>query len=424
MPMSTSFQDRLFPALPQITKHFPTPFHIYDEVGIREGIKYLRELFAWNSGFREFFAVKALPNLEILKILLAEGCGFDCSSIPELIMARQVGASPEQIMFTSNNTARAEYEAAAAEGGCILNLDDITFVRKVPEPFPELICFRYNPGKTREGNAIIGKPEEAKYGIRADQFEAAYRLAIKAGAKRFGIHTMLVSNELNYQYMVETVRMLLELVVAARDLLKINVEFINVGGGIGIPYQPDQKPFDLENLSIRASEIFRAGKLLASQRPALYMESGRWVTGPHGVLVTSVINRTHKYHNNLGADACMSSLMRPAMYDAYHHITILNQFGEPIEGAVEQIDVVGSLCENNDKFAKQRWLPVSREGDIIVIHDTGAHGIAMGFQYNGRLLPAELLLCEDGTVKLIRRAETVEDYLRTQMDLEPDVLKL
>lgn len=425
MPMSMAFQDRLFSKLPAITEHFGTPFHIYDEVGIRAGVRELYKRFGWNSGFREYFAVKALPNLRIMQILLEEGCGFDCSSIPELIMARQVGAKPDQIMFTSNNTSPKEYEVALSEGGCILNLDDISFIDKVPEPFPNLICFRYNPGAEREGNAIIGKPEEAKYGLRHDQLITAYRQAIKRGATRFGLHTMVVSNERNYLQMVETVRMLLELVDWLEKELEISFEFINIGGGFGIPYRLEDQGFNMNAFAAAAFGLYQNyGR--GDSNPALFMESGRWVTGPHGVLVTTVLNKMSKHRDYIGVDACMSSLMRPGMYDAYHHITPVDRLGEVVWSKNDmEFDVVGSLCENNDKFAVQRSLPWNIiVGEHLIIHDTGAHGIAMGFQYNGRLRPTELLLHEDGSVELIRRAETTEDYLRTQTDFEPDVLKL
>jgi len=424
--MSEDFESRLFPRLPAIVEHFGTPFHIYDEVGIREGMRQLLALFSWCPDFREYFAVKALPNLRIMTMLLEEGCGFDCSSIPELVMARQVGATPDRIMFTSNNTSPVEYQVAQSEGGCILNLDDISFVGKVPEPFPELICFRYNPGPDREGNAIIGKPEEAKYGLRRDQLLDACKEAIERGAKRFGLHTMIISNELNYTYMVETVWMLLDLVELLGRELGVEFDFSNIGGGIGIPYKPDDQPFNLGALAAASRGLFQSFGERNGYQPKLFMESGRAITGPHGVLATTVINRMNKHREYLGVDACMSSLMRPGMYPtAYHRCTVLRPDGTGEIGIDEPFDVVGSLCENNDKFAVQRGLPAfSAEGDSVIIHDTGAHGIAMGFWYNGRLRPKELLLLGDGSVELIRRAETVDDYLRTQLDFERNVLKL
>jgi len=311
-------------------------------------------------------------------------------------------------MFTSNNTSMAEFNAAIANGGCILNLDDITLVSKVPE-FPGLICFRYNPGERRKGNEIIGNPVEAKYGVRDDQIVEAYRLAKNRGAKRFGLHTMICSNQIDYTYMVETVRMVLEVVERISGNLGITFEFVNVGGGVGIPYRPDQAAFNMSAFASEAKELFESFNKRFGYSPKLFMECGRYMTGPYGVLVTTVINRMSKYREYVGVDACMSSLMRPALYDAYHHHTILG--GESRE--TEVVDVVGSLCENNDKFAKQRQLPKAKEGDIVVIHDAGAHGYAMGFQYNGRIRPKELLLCENGDVELIRREETLDDYLRT-----------
>lgn len=408
MPMSEEFKARLHPVLKDVVNEFGTPFHIYDEKGIVGNGENLKVAFAEFSGFKEFFAVKACPNLEILKIMLRLGFGFDCSSKPELAISRGIGATGEQIMFTSNNTSIGEFETAVANGGCVLNLDDITMIPKVSK-FPELICFRYNPGQRRKGNEIIGNPIEAKYGVRDNQIIQAYRLAKEMGAKRFGLHTMICSNQLDYTYMVETVKMLLEIVEKISESLGITFEFINIGGGIGIPYRPEQTAFNIWAFVNEIGSFFRFFKEKFGYSPKLFMECGRYITGPYGVLVTTVINRMSKYREYVGVDACMSSLMRPALYDAYHHITVLDGEGRETEVA----DVVGSLCENNDKFAKQRELPKTKEGDIVVIHDAGAHGYAMGFQYNGRLRPKELLLCQNGDVELIRREETLEDYLRT-----------
>ena len=421
--MSAAFADRLLPLLARVAEEFGTPFHIYDEAGIVDNGRRLTELFAGVEGFREFYAVKALPNLRILELLKDElGFGFDCSSIPELQMARQVGAAPEDIMFSSNNTSPAEYAEALGHGGCILNLDDITFIDKVPS-MPELICFRYNPGSRRAGNAIIGTPEEAKYGLRHDQIAEAYRRARERGARRFGLHTMVISNERNAGYMVETIRMLLGVAEEISAALGLRFDFINIGGGVGIPYRPEDRAFDLELLADEAKVLLGSFERANGYAPKLYMECGRVITGPYGVLVTSVLNVMSKYRDYVGVDACMSSLMRPAMYDAYHHIEAVGRDGRPRRGVGGVVDVVGSLCENNDKFAKQRELPAVDEGDYLLIHDTGAHGLAMGFQYNGRLRPKELLLRRDGAVELIRRAETVEDYLRTQVNFEPRVLR-
>jgi diaminopimelate decarboxylase len=417
MPMSQSFKDRLFPILPQLAAHYGTPFHVYDEAGIRATGEALKQAFAGIPGFREYFAVKALPNRRIQEIMFDLGFGFDCSSIPELVLARRTGARGEDIMFTSNNTSTEEYLKADEEGGCILNLDDISFIPKVPR-FPELICFRYNPGPRRTGNIIIGNPVEAKYGVAHDQLVESYRQARERGATRFGLHTMVASNERDYTYIVETARMLLELTALLKAELGISLEFVNIGGGLGIPYRPDQLPIDLPAMSREITALFDAFRAQNGFAPKMYMESGRYITGPHGCLVTTALNAKQTYRNYVGVDACMSSLMRPALYDAYHHIDVLGKEGVP---PTEVYDVVGSLCENNDKFAVQREMPPVADGDILVIHDTGAHGHAMGFQYNGRLRPKELLLRVDGTVELIRRAETLEDYFVTYA-FEPDVL--
>ncbi len=409
MPMSDTFKARLFPAIRDIAAHYGTPFHIYDEAGIRETGEQLKKAFAGIAGFREYFAVKALPNRRILQVMKEMGFGFDCSSIPELILAREVGAKPEEIMFTSNNTSREEFEFAAKDGGCILNLDDVSLIDKVPE-FPELICFRYNPGPRRTGNVIIGHPEEAKYGVTHEQVVDAYRRAQARGAKRFGLHTMVASNELDYTYMVETARMLLEISDLVEKELGIRFEFLNIGGGFGIPYKPEQQPLNLAAMSREITALFATFKAKHGYVPAMVMESGRYMTGPHGALVTTAINHKDTYRKYVGLDACMSSLMRPALYGSYHHIDVIGKEALPKS---EVYDVVGSLCENNDKFAIQRELPPIVDGDIVVIHDSGAHGHAMGFQYNGRLRPKELLLRADGSVELIRRAETVEDYFAT-----------
>ena len=411
MPMHTDYRDRLFPVLPKIVDHFGTPFHIYDEIGIRRTGAELKAALSAVDQFKEYFAVKALPNPRILEIMRDMDFGFDCSSIPELILARRAGARKDDIMFTSNNTDTAEFSVAAEDGGCILNLDDISLAEKVPE-MPEQICFRYNPGPRRTGNSIIGNPVEAKYGVAHHQLLDAYRAARQRGARRFGLHTMLASNELNYTYMVQTVQMLLEIAQWVSAELNIQFEFINMGGGLGIPYRPDADAFDLNAMGREIAELFKTFQLRQGFVPRLFMESGRYMTGPHGVLVVKAINRKEIYRTYIGVDACMSALMRPAMYGAYHHIDVL---GKPLSGGTQtaEVDVVGSLCENNDKFAIQRPLPPVAEGDILIIHDTGAHGHAMGFNYNGKLRPKELLLRADGSVELIRRAETVEDYFST-----------
>jgi diaminopimelate decarboxylase len=409
MPMSQSFQDRLFPMAADIAEHYGTPFHIYDEAGILANGERLKKAFSGIAGFREYFAVKALPNPRILGLMKTLGFGFDCSSIPELIMSRQAGGRGDDIMFTSNNTTQEEFKASEAEGGSVLNLDDISLIPKVPR-FPELVCFRYNPGPRRTGNIIIGNPVEAKYGITHDQVISAYKLALERGAQRFGLHTMVASNERDHTYIVETARMLLQISEMVENELGIRFEFLNLGGGLGIPYRPEDKPLDLEAMAREITELINEFKSAHGYAPRIYMESGRWVTGPHGALITRAINHKSIYRQYIGVDACMSSLMRPAMYDAYHHIEVIGKQGHPLS---EVYDVVGSLCENNDKFAVQRKLPPIHEGDLLAIHDTGAHGSAMGFQYNGRLRPKELLLRTDGSVELIRRAETNEDYFQT-----------
>ena len=415
MPMSPAFEARLLPRLEAIADHFGTPFHIYDEAGIRATGTALNRAFAELAGFREYFAVKALPNPHILAIMGSLGFGFDCSSVAELRLSRDAGARGDDIMFTSNNTSQEEFHMAAAEGGAILNLDDLSLIPKVPD-MPELVCFRYNPGERRTGNDIIGNPLEAKYGVAHHQLMDAYRQAKARGARRFGLHTMLASNELDYRYMVTTVRMLLELVEDLSAELGIQFELINMGGGLGIPYRPGQAPLDLDRMAQEIRALLQDFGARHGQAPRLLMESGRYITGPHGTLVTRIINRKDIYRTYLGVDASMSALMRPGMYGAYHHITVPGRTGD-----AEVVDVVGSLCENNDKFAVQRELPPAQDGDLLCIHDTGAHGWAMGFNYNGKLRPKELLLREDGAVELIRRAETLDDYFAT-LGFTPDLL--
>jgi diaminopimelate decarboxylase len=414
MPMSQAFQGRLFPALPKIIKYFGTPFHIFDEQGIIETGEDLKSKFRDIHGFREFFAVKALPNPSILKIIGSLGFGVDCSSAAELTLARANGFGSEDIMFSSNDTSDELFKLSLADGGCILNIDDISMIDRV-KPFPELICFRYNPGERRTGNQIIGNPLEAKYGLRYDQIVEGYQRAKKHGAKRFGLHTMIVSNQRDYRYMVETVRMLLEVMETVSKELKIKFEFFNIGGGIGIPYRPEDSALDL-NAFIRDSRpLLDNFKLQQSYVPRLFMECGRFITGPHGALVMTVINRMSKYREYVGVNAStMSANPRPAIYEtAYHHITVLDPSGVPRRNKEEIVDVVGPLCENNDKFAKQRKLPRAAIGDIIVQHDTGAHSPAMEGNYNGWLRPQELLLHTDGSVELIRRAETMDDLFAT-----------
>jgi diaminopimelate decarboxylase len=407
--MSPSFRDRLFPVLKDIVHHYKTPFHIYDETGIRETAGQVKKTFSEIEGFQEYFAVKALPNPRVLDIMRDEGFGFDCSSIPELVLSRKAGGHGEMIMFTSNNTSQEEFEAATKNGGCILNFDDITLVPKVRR-MPDVICFRYNPGTRRTGNDIIGNPVEAKYGVGHDQLINAYRTAKDLGAKRFGLHTMLASNERDYTYMVRTAEMLLGEVERVSSALDIRFEFINIGGGLGIPYRPEDEPLNLAAMGKEITAVFRDFENRNGYVPKLFLESGRYMTGPHGALVVTAINRKNIYRTYIGVDACMSALMRPALYGAYHHISVMGREGQD---KTLTADVVGSLCENNDKFAVQRELPEICENDTLVIHDTGAHGHAMGFNYNGRLRPKELLLRCDGSVELIRREETMEDHFAT-----------
>lgn len=395
-----------------IAEEFPTPFHIYDEKGIRENARRLNAAFAWNEGFREYFAVKATPNPHILKICAEEGFGADCSSYPEMVLAEKVGMSGEDIMLTSNNTQAYEYEKAR-EMGAVINLDDITHIDFLEQcaGLPELVCFRYNPGPLREGNVIIGKPEEAKYGFTREQLFEGYARLRDKGVKRFGQHTMVASNELNGDFFVETARMLFELVVEVSEKLDIRIEFVNLGGGIGIPYRPEEKPVDLEAVGEGVRQAYEEMIVPSGLHPLkVLMENGRMVTGPYGFLVTKAIHEKHIYRDYIGVDACMANLMRPGMYGAYHHITVIGKEDAPHDRTV---DIVGSLCENNDKFAIERALPLIEQGDLMAIHDAGAHGHSMGFQYNGKLRSAELLLKEDGTVQVIRRAETIDDYFAT-----------
>ena len=398
--------------LESLTRDVPTPFYLYDESAIRGVARRLKKAFEGVAGFQEFFAVKACPNPFILKILRDEGFGADCSSLPEMMLAEVSGITGEQVMFTSNDTPPEEF-LYGKWLGAILNLDDITHISflECVAGLPELVCLRYNPGPLKQGNAIIGKPEEAKYGFTRDQLFTGYTMLKQRGVKRFGLHTMVASNELNPEYFVETAKLLAELAVELNERLGIAVEFLNIGGGIGIPYRPDQEPVDLERIGEGIREVYRT--VLAPRQldqTKLFMECGRMITGPYGWLVSRIRHIKKTYKNYAGLDACMANLMRPAMYGAYHHITVPAKLDQP---ATTQYDVTGSLCENNDKFAIDRWLPELSPGDLLVIHDAGAHGHAMGFQYNGKLRSAELLLREDGSILPIRRAETPEDYFAT-----------
>jgi diaminopimelate decarboxylase len=372
----------------------------------------LKELFSWAPGFREYFAVKATPNPYILKLLKEEGFGTDCSSLPELILSEKIGLPGEYIMFTSNDTPYQEYQKAK-ELGAIINLDDISHIPYLEKHvgLPDRLCFRYNPGPLRQGNAIIGKPEEAKYGFTKEQLIRGYRTVKDKGVKHFGLHTMIASDELDPYYFVDTAKMLFELVVEIKRTLDIPIEFINIGGGIGIPYKPDQKAVDLSIISDGIRKSYDSMIRPTDLHPLnLYMEMGRMITGPYGYLVTRVRHFKDTYKKYVGLDASMANLMRPAIYGAYHHITVM---GKQDQSHDQLYDVTGSLCENNDKFAIDRMLPHIEVGDILVIHDSGAHGHAMGFNYNGKLRSAELLLKPDGKAEQIRRAENVEDHFQT-----------
>ncbi len=396
----------------EIIKKYPTPFHIYDERAIRQNAREFLKAFSILEGFKQFFAVKATPNPYILEILKQEGMGVDCSSYAELEMAERIGITGEEVMFSSNDTPAEDF-IKAKQIGAIINLDDISHIDFLEKAagIPDMICFRYNPGPARKGNQIIGKPEEAKYGLTREQMLEAYKIVKKKGAKRFGMHTMIVSNELNETYFIETARMMFELAVEVYKKTGIKVEFVNLGGGIGIPYKPEEEPVSYERVAEGVKkaydEIIAKNKLNPIK---IFTECGRVITGPYGYLVTMVRHIKHIYRDYVGTDASMVNLMRPGMYGAYHHITILGK-----ENALHNhiYDVTGSLCENNDKFAINRQLPEIVPDNILVIHDTGAHGFAMGFNYNGKLRSAELLLRTDGSIIRIRRAETVEDYFAT-----------
>lgn len=396
----------------KVIEKYPTPFHIYDEKAILDNAEAFLDAFKWAAGFKEYFAVKALPNPAILKLLADLGIGADCSSIAELYLAEMAGIRGEDIMFTSNDTPAHEFKKAY-EMGAVINLDDIThieFLEKALGHLPELLCFRYNPGPLKGGNDIIGKPQEAKYGLTRQQMIDAYKISKEKGVKRFAMHTMVASNELNPEYFAETAIILFQL---AADIYKetgIEMEFINLGGGVGIPYRPEQDRIEWTDLSARIKKAYEDVFNSLGYTPKIYFELGRAITGPYGYLVTKVIHEKHIYKEYIGLDACMANLMRPALYGAYHHITVMGKENAPCDYTY---DVSGSLCENNDKFAVDRKLPKIEIGDIIVIHDTGAHGHAMGFNYNGKLRSAELLLKKDGSVDMIRRAETLEDLFAT-----------
>ena len=400
--------------LQEITKTYPTPFYLYDEKGIRENAKALKEAFAWNPGYKEYFAVKATPNPFLINILREYGCGCDCSSMTELMLSEALGIKGEDIMFSSNDTPAEEF-AYAAKIGAIINLDDYThidFLEKTIGYIPETISCRFNPGGVFQiSNDIMDNPGDAKYGMTTEQLFDAYRVLQQKGAKHFGLHAFLASNTVTNEYYPMLAKVLFELAVRLKKETGADIRFINLSGGIGIPYRPDQEPNDIRAIGEGVRKVYEEVLVPAGMGDvAIYTELGRFMLGPYGCLVTKAIHEKHTYKEYIGVDACAVNLMRPAMYGAYHHITVMGKEDAPCD---HTYDVTGSLCENNDKFAIDRQLPKIDKGDLLVIHDTGAHGYAMGYNYNGKLKSAELLLKEDGSVQLIRRAETPKDYFAT-----------
>jgi diaminopimelate decarboxylase len=395
-----------------LTNRYPTPFYLYDDRALRQNIRRIIQAFSIFPSFKEHFAVKALPNPFILKILAEEGCGADCSSYPELLLADMAGIQKGDIMFSSNETPAREYKAAR-DLDAIINLDDFTHIDFLEKNagIPEIISCRYNPGSAKGGNLIIGKPEEAKFGFTREQIIRGFSLLQEKGAKHFGLHTMVASNELKPDYHIETARLLFELAVEIKEKTKIKLKFINLGGGVGIPYRPEDEAVDYDYLAQGIKKEYDRIIVPAKLHPLeIRAEWGRAVTGPYGWLVTQALHTKSIYREYIGLDACMADLMRPGLYEAYHHITVLGKESVP---ATETYDVVGGLCENNDKFAVRRRLPKIDPGDFVIIHDAGAHGRAMGFNYNGKLRCGELLLRPDGSVIMIRRPETVDDYFAT-----------
>ena len=400
--------------LEEITKTYPTPFYLYDEKGIRENAKALKEAFSWNPGYKEYFAVKATPNPFLINILREYGCGCDCSSMTELMLSHEIGVTGEDIMFSSNDTPAEEF-AYAAEIGAIINLDDFThidFLEKTIGYIPETISCRFNPGGIFQiSNDIMDNPGDAKYGMTEEQLFDAYRILREKGAKHFGLHAFLASNTVTNEYYPMLAKVLFELAVRLKKETGADIRFINLSGGIGIPYRPDQEANDIRIIGEGVRRVYEEVLVPAGMGGvAIYTELGRFMMGPYGCLVTKAIHEKHTYKEYIGVDACAVNLMRPAMYGAYHHITVMGKEDAPCDHVY---DVTGSLCENNDKFAIDRPLPKIDKGDLLVIHDTGAHGYAMGYNYNGKLKSAELLLKEDGGVQLIRRAETPKDYFAT-----------
>ncbi len=398
----------------EIVKQYPTPFHIYDEKGIRANAKALKEAFSWNKGFKEYFAVKATPNPYLINILREYGCGCDCSSLTELMLSKAMGVKGEDIMFSSNATPAKEF-AYANKIGAIINLDDIThidFLEKTIGKLPETISCRFNPGGLfKISNSIMDNPGDAKYGFTTEQMYEGFKILKEKGVKNFGIHAFLASNTVTNDYYPTLAKTLFELAVDLKEKTGANIKFINLSGGIGIPYKPDQEPNDIYVIGEGVRKVYEEVLVPAGMGDvAIYTELGRFMMGPYGHLVTTAIHEKHTHKEYIGLDACAVNLMRPAMYGAYHHITVLGKEDAPCDHVY---DVTGSLCENNDKFAIDRELPKIDMGDYVVIHDTGAHGFAMGYNYNGKLKSAELLLKEDGSVQLIRRAETPKDYFAT-----------
>lgn len=398
----------------EITKTYPTPFHIYDEKGIRENAKAVKEAFAWNKGFKEYFAVKATPNPFLMDLLHEYGCGCDCSSLTELMLSNAIGIRGEDIMFSSNDTPREDYEYAA-QIGAIINLDDIThidFLENILGKLPETMSCRYNPGGIFQmSNGIMDNPGDSKYGFTTEQLFEGFRILKEKGVTRFGLHAFLASNTVTNEYYPQLAGQLFELAVKLKEETGVSVSFINLSGGVGIPYTPEQEPNDIRLIGEGVRKEYDKILVPAGMGDvAIYTEMGRFMMGPYGALVTQAIHEKHTHKEYIGVDACAVNLMRPAMYGAYHHITVLGKEDAPCD---HQYDVTGSLCENNDKFAIDRMLPAIEKGDYLVIHDTGAHGHSMGYNYNGKLRSAELLLKEDGSVQMIRRAETPKDYFAT-----------
>lgn len=412
--------------LEEIASVYPTPFHLYDEAGIRKNAELLKQAFSWNKGFKEYFAVKATPNPFLISILREYGCGCDCSSVTELMLSKAIGAVGDDVMFSSNDTPASEFKFAN-DMGAIINLDDITHIEileKTLGKLPKKLSSRYNPGGLfKISNSIMDNPGDAKYGMTTEQLFEAFRIMKEKGVEEFGIHAFLASNTVTNEYYPTLAKVLFEVAVRLKQETGANIKFINLSGGIGIPYKPDQEPNDILEIGKGVKAVYDEVLVPADMGDvSLYTELGRFMMGPYGALVTRAINQKHTHKEYIGVDACAVNLMRPAMYGAYHHITVMGKENMPCD---RQYDVTGSLCENNDKFAIDRMLPEIEMGDLLYIHDTGAHGFAMGYNYNGKLKSAEILLKTDGSFELIRRAETPADYFRTFdcFDFYKNVLK-